>query len=53
MRKIYLELLVDEDVLDEILAYPYPRVTFFKAETLTNENYDVIVTAHLNKESES
>lgn len=50
MDKIYLEILVDKDVADEILAYTHPRVTLFKAEILTNENYDSIVTAHLNKE---
>ena len=50
MEKVYLEILVDQDVAEEILAYTYPRVTVFKATILTNENYDDIITTHLKKE---
>lgn len=50
MNKVYLEILVDQDVADEILVYTHPRVVVFKAEILTNENYDDIVTAHLKEE---
>ena len=51
MRKIYLELLVDENIADEILSRSYEEgVTLFKAEVLTIDNYDEIVRSRLKKE---
>ena len=50
MRKFYLELLVDENIADEILSRSHEEgVTLFKAELLTIDNYDEIVTPHLKR----